>query len=187
MEAKLQENSTRYEGEIQRLLRQLETLSHSSRHRQRAQTADQRAISSMASTSSSSSSTSSTTDRRLARGKDCGPNPTSGSPFPALGPGLGPGLSPGAGPGLEGLCSSSEEALHLLAREQFLPEGHREASPVDSVATRFLEDEGQRSQELLLRLDAHIQGMREDNARTISKYLGPAGTGLDQRPPGTGQ
>uniref|UniRef100_A0A672MHL9 Centrosomal protein of 63 kDa n=1 Tax=Sinocyclocheilus grahami TaxID=75366 RepID=A0A672MHL9_SINGR len=45
-------------------------------------------------------------------------------------------------------------------------------SPNGSVTTRFLEEETLRSQELLQRLDAHIQSMKQENANTVSKYLG---------------
>ncbi len=45
-------------------------------------------------------------------------------------------------------------------------------SPNGSVTTRFLEEETLRSQELLQRLDVHIQNMKQENANTVSKYLG---------------
>ncbi|XP_028817238.1 centrosomal protein of 63 kDa isoform X2 [Denticeps clupeoides] len=45
-------------------------------------------------------------------------------------------------------------------------------SPIGSVASRFLQDETLRSQELLQRLDAHIQSMREGNTHTVQRYLG---------------
>uniref|UniRef100_A0A8C1EY79 Centrosomal protein 63 n=1 Tax=Cyprinus carpio carpio TaxID=630221 RepID=A0A8C1EY79_CYPCA len=45
-------------------------------------------------------------------------------------------------------------------------------SPNGSVTTRFLEEETLRSQELLQRLDAHIQSMKQENASTVSKYPG---------------
>lgn len=45
-------------------------------------------------------------------------------------------------------------------------------SPNTSVTTRFLEEETLRSQELLQRLDAHIQSMKQENSNTVSKYLG---------------
>ncbi len=44
-------------------------------------------------------------------------------------------------------------------------------SPVDGVVTRFLQEEDLRSAELLQRLDSHIQGMKENNMKTMSKYL----------------
>ncbi|XP_016089617.1 centrosomal protein of 63 kDa-like isoform X1 [Sinocyclocheilus grahami] len=49
-------------------------------------------------------------------------------------------------------------------------------SPNGSVTTRFLEEETLRSQELLQRLDAHIQSMKQENANTVSKYLGKDGS-----------
>ncbi|XP_046893159.1 centrosomal protein of 63 kDa isoform X2 [Hypomesus transpacificus] len=81
------------------------------------------------------------------------------------------GPSPGAGP--EAQCSSSEEALHLLASEEVFPMGRCAASPVEAVASRFLEDEEERTQQLLLQLDAHIQGLRDDSTRTLLRYAQP--------------
>ncbi|XP_056315910.1 centrosomal protein of 63 kDa isoform X2 [Danio aesculapii] len=49
-------------------------------------------------------------------------------------------------------------------------------SPNTSVTTRFLEEETLRSQELLQRLDAHIQSMKQENASTVCKYLGKTGS-----------
>ncbi|XP_073708153.1 centrosomal protein of 63 kDa isoform X2 [Garra rufa] len=49
-------------------------------------------------------------------------------------------------------------------------------SPNASVTTRFLEEETLRSQELLQRLDAHIQSMKQENTNTVSKYLGKDGS-----------
>ncbi|XP_043098234.1 centrosomal protein of 63 kDa isoform X2 [Puntigrus tetrazona] len=48
-------------------------------------------------------------------------------------------------------------------------------SPNGSVTAQFLEEETLRSQELLQRLDAHIQSMKQENANTVSKYLGKDG------------
>ncbi|XP_062853302.1 centrosomal protein of 63 kDa [Trichomycterus rosablanca] len=45
------------------------------------------------------------------------------------------------------------------------------ASPPGSVTSRFLQEETLRSDELLRKLDAHIQSMREENAQTVRKYL----------------
>lgn len=45
-------------------------------------------------------------------------------------------------------------------------------SPNGSVTKRFLEEEKLRSQELLQRLDGHIQSMEQENANTVCKYLG---------------
>lgn len=51
-------------------------------------------------------------------------------------------------------------------------------SPADGMVTRFLEEEMLRNEELLQRLDSHIQDMKESNTRTASKYL-PSGSGPD--------
>ncbi|KAK6320703.1 hypothetical protein J4Q44_G00098100 [Coregonus suidteri] len=155
METRMQENTSHYEEEIQHLLRQLEALSSS--HRHHSQTLDRRP------SSSSSSSSSACRESRLARGTAsalvCVPNEP--APLPVSLPG-----------GAEGQFSSSEEALHLLASQDALPMERCVGSPAGSVASRYLEEENLRSQELLQRLDAHIQGMRQDNVRTVSKYLG---------------
>ncbi|KAJ8418636.1 hypothetical protein AAFF_G00001350 [Aldrovandia affinis] len=75
--------------------------------------------------------------------------------------------------GSEGRCSntSSLESLHLLGREQFSPLASEVTSPAGSVASRFLEQETLRSQELLQRLDAHIEDMKEDTSKTVRRYL----------------
>ncbi|XP_020332008.2 centrosomal protein of 63 kDa isoform X2 [Oncorhynchus kisutch] len=161
MEARMQENTSHYEEEIQRLLQQLEALSSSSPHRHHVQTLDHRPVS-----ASSSSSSSSCRESRLARGTAsalvCVPNgPAPPAPLPVFAPG-----------GAEGQLSNSEEALHLQASQDILNMERCVASPAGSVASRYLEEENLRSQELLQRLDAHIQGMRQDNVRTVSKYLG---------------
>ncbi|MBN3273004.1 CEP63 protein, partial [Polyodon spathula] len=44
------------------------------------------------------------------------------------------------------------------------------ASPADTVATRFLQEEDRRSQELLQRLDAHVQDLRAESQETVQKY-----------------
>nr|XP_046155703.1 centrosomal protein of 63 kDa isoform X2 [Oncorhynchus gorbuscha] len=157
MEARMQENTSHYEEEIQRLLQQLEALSSSSPHRHHGQTLDLRPV------SASSSSSSSCRESRLARGTAsalvCVPNGP--APLPVSAPG-----------GAEGQLSNSEEALHLQASQDILNMERCVASPAGSVASRYLEEENLHSQELLQRLDAHIQGMRQDNVRTVSKYLG---------------
>lgn len=43
-------------------------------------------------------------------------------------------------------------------------------SPAHGVIGCFLEEERLQSEELMQKLDLHIQGMRESNARTVSKY-----------------
>lgn len=48
---------------------------------------------------------------------------------------------------------------------------HCAGSPAGSVTSRFVEEETQRSQELLLQLDFHIHNMRQENAKTVCKYI----------------
>lgn len=50
-------------------------------------------------------------------------------------------------------------------------------SPANSMVTRFLEEESFWSKEMMQKLDSHIQSMKEDNVRTVFKYL-PGGPGL---------
>lgn len=102
MKAKMQENTTRYEGEIQQLLKQLGALSHPSRQRHRGQIQDNRSNSSVSSSSSSSSSTSNTGKRLPSRVNSM---PVGDIPSSVH----------------EGKCSSSEEALNLLAKEDVVP------------------------------------------------------------------
>ncbi|XP_051753486.1 centrosomal protein of 63 kDa isoform X5 [Ctenopharyngodon idella] len=45
-------------------------------------------------------------------------------------------------------------------------------SPNGSVTKRYLDEETLRSQELLQRLETHIQSMKQENANTVCKYLG---------------
>lgn len=61
--------------------------------------------------------------------------------------------------------STSVESLRL-------PLAPLPASPADTVATRFLQEEDQRSQELLQRLDAHVQDLRAESRETVQKYQG---------------
>ncbi|KAK5869272.1 hypothetical protein PBY51_024003 [Eleginops maclovinus] len=49
-------------------------------------------------------------------------------------------------------------------------------SPGDGTVSRFLQEESFLAKELVQKLDSHIQGMRESNARILSKYL-PGGSG----------
>ncbi|XP_041119789.1 centrosomal protein of 63 kDa isoform X3 [Polyodon spathula] len=51
-----------------------------------------------------------------------------------------------------------------------LPLAPLPASPADTVATRFLQEEDRRSQELLQRLDAHVQDLRAESQETVQKY-----------------
>lgn len=48
------------------------------------------------------------------------------------------------------------------------------SSPAGSVTSRFVEEETQRSQELLQRLDFHVNSMKQENAKTVRKYLAKA-------------
>ncbi|KAK2835964.1 hypothetical protein Q5P01_016448 [Channa striata] len=77
------------------------------------------------------------------------------------------------------VCSneSDENTLNLACRDKKSPS----TSPLkhtESMVTCFMEKEALRTQELLQRLDSHIQGMKESNIRTVSKYL-PSGSGPD--------
>uniref|UniRef100_A0A3Q3GX12 Uncharacterized protein n=1 Tax=Labrus bergylta TaxID=56723 RepID=A0A3Q3GX12_9LABR len=45
------------------------------------------------------------------------------------------------------------------------------ASPAEAMVSRFVEEEDLRCNELILKLNTHIQGMTERNIRTVSKYL----------------
>uniref|UniRef100_A0A8B9KKG0 Centrosomal protein 63 n=1 Tax=Astyanax mexicanus TaxID=7994 RepID=A0A8B9KKG0_ASTMX len=127
METRMQESTTRYEQQIQTLVKQLETLSTCSAHLPDGQSQESRpVISPTPSSSSASSSSSSNKARRIAA--------------------------------LLSAAANEEKAAASV-------------SPAGSVATRFLEEETLRSQELLQRLDAHIQSMRHDNAKTVRKYL----------------
>ncbi|KAE8294417.1 Centrosomal protein of 63 kDa [Larimichthys crocea] len=153
--AKLQENNTCSEGEIKRLFKQLHTLSNSSGEHACSQVQDSRPHSS-ASSSTSSSST------RLTRINSV---PAQSSNESAA----------------EGQSSGSEDSLTSAYREKIIsspsPVEPLPASPAGVMVSRFLEEENLRSTELLQRLDTHIQGMREKNIMTVSKYL-PSGSGL---------
>ncbi|XP_073708154.1 centrosomal protein of 63 kDa isoform X3 [Garra rufa] len=70
---------------------------------------------------------------------------------------------------------NGEEAQASSSVDNFLPLDST-GSPNASVTTRFLEEETLRSQELLQRLDAHIQSMKQENTNTVSKYLGKDGS-----------
>ncbi|XP_064186813.1 centrosomal protein of 63 kDa isoform X2 [Anguilla rostrata] len=159
LEAKMQENTARYEEEIQSLRRQPEAPPKSSSvpRASRSSSARSRSPSSL---SSSSSSSLRLEGRTSAQGR--------------------PPLLSAAPDGSEGhrSNSSSQESLHLLGQEQISQLALEGSSPPGAVASRFLEEETLRSQELLQRLDAHIEDMREDTSQTVRKYLeegpGPA-------------
>ncbi|XP_070817121.1 centrosomal protein of 63 kDa isoform X2 [Chaetodon trifascialis] len=151
--AMLQQNGARSEGEIERLFKQLHTLSCSPREPCCNQAQDSRSPSS----ASSSSSSSTTLTRR-----NSAPTRTANDSA------------------AEGRRSSSEDSLSLVSRRRIVPSPAEpvSASPADSMVSRFLEEENSRSSELLQRLDAHIQVMKENNVKTVSKYL-PSGSALE--------
>ncbi|XP_017553499.2 centrosomal protein of 63 kDa isoform X2 [Pygocentrus nattereri] len=146
MEACLQESTSRYEHQIQMLVKQLEVLSTSSPHHPDGQSQESRPTASPT-PSSASSSSSANKARRIA------------AP-----------LSATADEEKAGASGSSGDPLPL---------DHCAGSSPGLVATRFLAEETLRSQELLERLDAHIQSMRQDNAKTVRKYLGKDGSSHD--------
>ncbi|XP_043984724.1 centrosomal protein of 63 kDa [Gambusia affinis] len=66
----------------------------------------------------------------------------------------------------EGQNSGPENCLTSRSR------GPEEAlSPTCSAVSRFLEEESQWSNELRVKLDGHIRGMKENNFRTVSRFL----------------
>ncbi|XP_047199262.1 centrosomal protein of 63 kDa isoform X2 [Hippoglossus stenolepis] len=156
--AKPQENTTRHEGEIQRLFEELHTLSKSHTDQPCSQVQDDRPQSSASSSSSSSS-------KRLIR--------TNSVPM----------LS--SNESAERQSSSSEDSPNLVSRKKVPPATSplepSSASPADSMVTHFLEEEMLLTNELFQRLDTHIQGMRENNIRTASKYL-PTGSEPESPP-----
>ncbi|XP_034438779.1 centrosomal protein of 63 kDa [Hippoglossus hippoglossus] len=156
--AKPQENTTRHEGEIQRLFEELHTLSKSHTDQPCSQAQDDGPQSSASSSSSSSS-------KRLIR--------TNSVPM----------LS--SNESAERQSSSSEDSPNLVSRKKVPPATSplepSSASPADSMVTHFLEEEMLLTNELFQRLDTHIQGMRENNIRTASKYL-PTGSEPESPP-----
>ncbi|XP_067851785.1 centrosomal protein of 63 kDa isoform X2 [Heptranchias perlo] len=66
--------------------------------------------------------------------------------------------------------SVSVQSVHSLHSEQFLPLSPTLASPNTSVAVKFLEEEERRSQQLLKRLDMHIEELKIESERTVDKY-----------------
>ncbi|XP_078419661.1 centrosomal protein of 63 kDa isoform X4 [Cetorhinus maximus] len=65
----------------------------------------------------------------------------------------------------------SGQSVHSLPSEQFLPLSPTIASTNTSLAVRFLEEEDRRSQQLLKRLDMHIEELKTESERTIDKYV----------------
>ncbi|KAM3850244.1 centrosomal protein of 63 kDa [Diretmus argenteus] len=82
----------------------------------------------------------------------------------------------------EGHRSGSEETLSLVSRGDVTPTELSAPPPAGVMVSRFLEEEGLRSQELLRRLDTHIADMKEDNTRTVFRYL-PSGSGSGHTSP----
>lgn len=61
------------------------------------------------------------------------------------------------------------QCKHLKEARESAPSGEELS---ESLFTRFQEEETLRDQELVHRLDGHIQNMKLENARTAYKYLG---------------
>lgn len=141
------ENATRCEGEIQILFRELRTLSKSSTDLPCSQSQGSRPP------SSASSSSSSSTPASLSRRNSVPVLSTSGS----AAEGQNPSPRDSQTSRHTGIPSSAVELLS--------------ASPTDAIVTRFLDEEGQLSEELLQRLDSHIVGMNHKNTEMVSKYL----------------
>ncbi|KAM7410523.1 hypothetical protein PAMA_001792 [Pampus argenteus] len=146
-QAKPHENTTRYEGAIKRLFKQLQTMSQPSREQLCSQAQDGRSRSAASSCSSSSSDS-----RGLIRKYSV------------------PTLSSNE----EGQSSSSEDSHSLVLSPS--PMDPLSLSPADVMVSHFLEEESLRSKKLLQKLDTHIQSMRENNVRTVSKHV-PGGSG----------
>ncbi|KAK3575238.1 hypothetical protein QTP86_023437 [Hemibagrus guttatus] len=142
MKSRLQESSSHYELQIQTLLKQLEDLSSSSSpHRPDGQSQESRPAISPTPSASSSISSSSSASKTRK--------------IVAL-------LSAAA---------EEERAQGSGSAGDPLPLEHCAGSPAGSVTAHFVEEETQRSQELLQRLDLHIHSMRQENAKTVRKYL----------------
>ncbi|XP_020486766.1 centrosomal protein of 63 kDa isoform X1 [Labrus bergylta] len=140
------ENMTRSEVEIQMLFKQLNTVSPSNREHVCSQDQDSRPHSSASSSSSTSSNI------RL-----CRRNSASASNESAA----------------EGQSCSSEDSLTSESKGKVSPSCMESmpASPAEAMVSRFVEEEDLRCNELILKLNTHIQGMTERNIRTVSKYL----------------
>lgn len=180
MQANLHENPTRYEGEIQRLFKQLQTMSPTSREQPCSQAQDSRSQSAASSCSSNSSGS-----RRLTR-KNSVPN-LSSNESAAEGQSSSSECSQSSVPSpsqMVGLVNIST-VLFLKPRITIisqccvlfflLSQDPLSMSPGDVTVSHFLEEENLRSKELLQRLDTYIHDMRENNIKTASKHL-PAGS-----------
>ncbi|XP_076871236.1 centrosomal protein of 63 kDa isoform X2 [Brachyhypopomus gauderio] len=141
VKSRMQESSSHYEHQIQSLLKQLEALSAASPRRADGQSQDGRPAVSPVPSSSPSGSSSSSVDKGLQRVV------------------------------LHSTVAQEEKAHAPEPTSDPVSTERGAASPAGSVATRFLEEESLRSEELLQRLDAHIQSMKEENTRTVHKYL----------------
>ncbi|XP_041648038.1 centrosomal protein of 63 kDa isoform X2 [Cheilinus undulatus] len=142
-----EENATRSEVEIKRLFKQLNTMSPSPRDQHCSQDRDSRPHSSA---SSSSSSSSNSRNQRLFR-RNLVPTPNDSA--------------------AEGQSCSSEDSLNSASREKASPPMDlMSVSPADGMVSRFMEEENIRCNELIQRLDSHIQNMTENNMKTVSKY-----------------
>ncbi|XP_048460663.1 centrosomal protein of 63 kDa isoform X7 [Rhincodon typus] len=67
--------------------------------------------------------------------------------------------------------NSSAHSAHSLPSEQFLSLSPTIASTKTSIAVRYLEEEDRRSQQLLQRLDMHIEELKAESERTVDKYV----------------
>ncbi|XP_039896110.1 centrosomal protein of 63 kDa isoform X2 [Simochromis diagramma] len=142
------ENTTRYEGEIQMLFKELQTSSKTSTGLSRSQSQGSRPHSSASSSSSSSTTTTLSTRNSVPV--------LSSSKSAADGQNSSPGDS----------LTSSDKEISSPSSEDLLS-----ASLTDTVVTRFLEEENLRTEELLQSLDSHIFGMKEKNNKTFSTFL----------------
>ncbi|XP_047231308.1 centrosomal protein of 63 kDa isoform X2 [Girardinichthys multiradiatus] len=145
-----QKTVTSYEGENQRLFKSLHILPKSSNEEHGTQNKDNRPHSFSSSSSSSSSSA------RLTRRNSV----TALTPPKSA---------------AQGQSSSSEDSLTSGSREKVVPSPSLgealSVSPAHSAVTRFLEEESLWSNELQQKLESHIQGMKENNLRTVTKFL----------------
>ncbi|KAK5930134.1 hypothetical protein CgunFtcFv8_026398 [Champsocephalus gunnari] len=81
---------------------------------------------------------------------------------------------------------SSSERSESREKPTPAPSAMEPLSPGDETVSRFLQEESFLAKELVQKLDSHIQGMRETNARILSKYL-PGGPGSPHTAPVQGQ
>ncbi|CAJ1059807.1 centrosomal protein of 63 kDa isoform X1 [Xyrichtys novacula] len=73
----------------------------------------------------------------------------------------------------EGQSCSSPDSLSSVSSEKSSPTSRESmsVSPADNMVSRFMEEENLRCEELIQKLDTHIQVMTENNTKTVSKYL----------------